>query len=60
MLVQDEGLDIVIENVDFAGVTTDVILPNLLQHHLIRHNQLQELCCITDSAIQQIILIVLE
>ena len=24
MLVQDEGLDIVIENVDFAGVTTDV------------------------------------
>ena len=24
MLVQDEGLDIVIENVDFAGVTTNV------------------------------------
>ena len=24
MLVQDEGLDILIDNVDFAGVTTDV------------------------------------
>ena len=37
MLVQDEGLDIVIENVDFAGVTTMLILLDLLQQHLIRH-----------------------
>ena len=33
MLVQDEGEDIVIENVDFADVTTNVLIQNLLQHH---------------------------
>ena len=37
MLVQDEGLDIIIENVDFAGVTTNVDTTRFVEQQWIRH-----------------------
>ena len=61
MLVQDEGLDIVIENVDFADVTTNVNTTKFLQHHSINHKPQQgQLLIFMIHHIQPLFLIVSE
>ena len=59
MLVQDEGLDIVIENVDFAGVTTNVNTTKFVATSFDQAQQLQvQLLTFMIQHIQQLQLIV--